>query len=64
MTSAKQVRELLNEEIDKLRSKETSSDSLRAIANAVGKMISSAKCQVEYNKLTGYKKRNIAFFSE
>jgi len=64
MITASKVREILYEEIEKLRSGTTSSENLRVISNAVGKMVASACAQTEYNKLTGNRKHKISFLVE
>lgn len=47
------LRRILSEEITKLRKGETTAASVNAITNASGKILSSVKLEIEYNKLLG-----------
>lgn len=49
------LREILSQEIDKLREGKTTPASINAITNATGKIFSSIKLQMEYAKLLGEK---------
>lgn len=49
------LREILSQEIDKLREGNTTPASINAITNATGKIFSSIKLQMEYAKLLGEK---------
>lgn len=57
------LREILSQEIDKLREGKTTPASINAITNATGKIFSSIKLQMEYAKLLG-EKPNIKFIGE
>jgi len=55
---AKSINDLKNvicEEIDKLRNEKTTAANVNAITNASGKVISMVKLQLEYAKLIGLK---------
>ena len=54
------LREILSQEIDKLREGKTTPASINAITNATGKIFSSIKLQMEYAKILG-EKPNIKF---
>ena len=47
------MRIMLTEEIIKLRNGETSAANVNAIVNATGKILSTVKMEIEYNKLLG-----------
>ena len=49
------LREILSEEITKLREGKTTPATINAITNATGKIFSSIKLQMEYAKLLGEK---------
>lgn len=49
------LREILSEEIDKLREGKTTPASINAITNATGKIFSSIKLEIEYAKILGEK---------
>ena len=49
------LREILSEEIDKLRQGKTTPASINAITNATGKIFSSIKLELEYAKILGEK---------
>ena len=49
------LREILSEEITKLRECKTTPATINAITNATGKIFSSIKLQMEYAKLLGEK---------
>ena len=47
------MRTMLTEEIVKLRNGETNAANVNAIVNATGKILSTVKMEIEYNKLLG-----------
>ena len=47
------LRQILSEEIDKIREGKTSAANVNAITNATGKILSSVKLEMEYVKLLG-----------
>ena len=47
------VRRVLTEEIEKLRKGDSTAASVNAVVNAVGKILSSVKLEIEYNKIIG-----------
>ena len=47
------MRVMLTEEIIKLRNGETNAANVNAIVNATGKILSTVKMEIEYNKLLG-----------
>ena len=47
------MRSMLTEEIQKLRSGKTTAAAVNAVVNATGKILSSVKLEIEYNKLVG-----------
>lgn len=47
------LRSILSDEISKLQRGETSAANVNAITNASGKILSSVKLEIEYNKLLG-----------
>jgi len=47
------MRSILSEEIIKLRKGETTAASVNAIVNATGKILSTVKLEIEYNRLVG-----------
>lgn len=49
------LREILSEEIDKLREGKTTPANINAITNATGKIFSSIKLEMEYAKMLGEK---------
>lgn len=49
------LREILSEEIDKLRKGDTTPAAINAITNATGKIFSSIKLEMEYAKILGEK---------
>jgi hypothetical protein len=51
-------REILSEEIDNVRNDKCTPAKINAITNAVGKVLSTVKLEMEYAKLSG-KKPNI-----
>ena len=51
----KGLRQILSEEIEKLRKGETTPATINAITNATGKILSSVKLEIEYHKLLGMK---------
>lgn len=55
MKTMNQLREMLAEEIDNLRSKKSTPGELNALVNAAGKILLSIKLELEYAKLKGGK---------
>jgi len=49
------LRDILCDEIDKLRNDKTTAANVNAVTNATGKILSTIKVQMEYAKLTGIK---------
>ena len=47
------MRSILSEEIVKLREGSTTAANVNAIVNATGKILSTVKLEMEYNKLVG-----------
>lgn len=47
------LREILAEEIEKVRDKKSSASQVNAVTNAAGKMLASAKLELEYCKQLG-----------
>ncbi len=47
------LRTILSEEIDKVRTGQTSAANVNAVTNATGKILSSIKLEMEYHKLLG-----------
>ena len=47
------VRRILAEEIQKLRAGDSTAANVNAIVNATGKILSSIKLEIEYNKVIG-----------
>ena len=56
------LRDILADEIDKLRKGDTTAASVNAVTNATGKILSTVKLEMEYNKLLG-KTPDIAFIN-
>ena len=54
------MRNILSEEIDKLREGKTTAANVNAVTNATGKILSTVKLEMEYAKLLG-KNPHIAF---
>jgi len=52
MKTMKEIREILCEEIDNLRSKKTTPANVNAIVNATGKILTTVKMEIEYAKLS------------
>jgi hypothetical protein len=50
-----ELRGILSDEINRLRNGDTSAASANAVSNATGKILSSIKLEMEYQKLTGRK---------
>ena len=48
-----ELRTILTEEVQKLRTEQSTAGKLSAISNAMGKILSSAKGQMEYGKMHG-----------
>jgi hypothetical protein len=57
-----EIRAILSDEIDRLRSDESTPAQANAITNAVGKILSTVKLEMEYQRLTG-RKANIALLN-
>ncbi len=57
------LREILSDEIIKLRTGKSTAANLNALVNATGKILSSYKIEIEYNKLQN-KVPNIPFMSK
>lgn len=53
MKSMNDLREILGEEIDKLRSKQTTSKDVSAIVSATGKILATVKMEIDYAKALG-----------
>lgn len=51
--TANDLRAMLTEEIGKLRAGGTTAANLNALTNATGKILSTVKLEIEYNKLLG-----------
>ena len=47
------LRTILAEEITKIRNGETTAANVNAIVNATGKILTTVKMEIEYNKLIG-----------
>lgn len=47
------LRSILAEEIQKIRKGETTAANVNAVTNASGKILSTIKMEIEYNKLLG-----------
>ena len=60
MKTVEDMRQVLSEEIDNLRTGKTTAANVNAIVNASGKILSTVKLEMEYNKLIG-KTPNIGF---
>ena len=56
------IRTILSEEIVRIRAGETTAANMNAIVNATGKILTTVKMEIEYNKLIG-KTPNIEFVS-
>ena len=54
------MRQVLSEEIEKLRQGNTTAANVNAIVNATGKILTTVKLEIEYNRLIG-KTPHIAF---
>lgn len=61
--SFREVRSILAAEIAKLRRGDTTAANVNAVTNAVGKLLSSYKLEIEISKLLG-KKPNAALLTE
>ena len=53
--SINELREILCEEIHRLRKDETTAANVNAITNATGKVLSTIKMEMEYAKMTNTK---------
>jgi len=47
------IRDMLTEEITRLRNGDTTPAAVNAIVNATGKVLSTVKMEIDYNKLVG-----------
>jgi hypothetical protein len=61
MNNMNDIRNMLCEEIEKLRQKQTTPSNVNAITNATGKILSTIKLELEYAKLLGQKPKNSGF---
>lgn len=52
-TNTKELRVVLLDEINKIRNGETTPDNVNAISRATGKILSSVRLELEYNKILG-----------
>jgi len=52
MKNMNDIRQMLAEEIQKLRDKQTTPANVNAIVNATGKILSTIKMEIDYAKLT------------
>ncbi len=57
------LRSILAEEIQKVREGKTTAANVNAVTNATGKILSTIKMEIEYNKLLG-KTPNIPFIGD
>ncbi len=55
VTKLADLRDILKEEIDKLRAGETTPANINAITNATGKIFASIKLEMEYARMIGEK---------
>lgn len=53
LKTVNEVREILADEIQKLRRGDNTAVNVNAVVNAVGKILSSVKLELEYNKIIG-----------
>jgi len=53
LKSVEDMRVMLSEEITKLREGNTNAANVNAIVNATGKILSTVKLEIEYNKMIG-----------
>ena len=53
ISNVEELRTVMSLELDKLRSKEVSASGANAAANLAGKIISSVRLEMEYNKMVG-----------
>ena len=61
MDNVKTLRDDLIKAYQQLRSGEIGISEAKGLANMAGKIMSTAKTQMEFNKMTGNNKRNIKF---
>lgn len=54
-TKVNDLRIILSEEIDSIRKGNTTAANVNAITNATGKILSSARLEIEYSKILGKK---------
>lgn len=57
MKNIKELRESLGENYSKMRGKKLPISTGKELANTAGKILSSCKVELEYNKIMGYKKK-------
>lgn len=50
-----EIRAILSDEIDRLRNDDSTPAKANAVTNAVGKILSTVKLEMEYQRLTGRK---------
>lgn len=53
ITNADELREFLSNELEKVSKQESTPAAANACANLAGKMLSSVKMELEYNKMIG-----------
>ena len=53
ITTVKDLRKILAEEISKVRSGDTTAANVNAIVNASGKILTTIKMEIDYAKLSG-----------
>ena len=61
MKTISDLREVLSDTLDQIKSKAITPTAANATANVVGKFFASAKIQIEYSKARGSKTPRIAF---
>ncbi len=62
--STNEMRSILTEQIDGLRAGTATAATVNAISNAVGKILSSLKLEIEYHKMIGKRPNIKAMLSE
>ncbi len=53
MKTMNELRDILSTEIDSLRNKQTTAQNLNAVVNAIGKILTTVKMEIEYAKVMG-----------
>ncbi len=53
INTVEELRNFMSEELERLRNKESTPASANAAANIAGKVMSSVKMELEYNKMVG-----------